>query len=417
MAGSNLPAEAIAYPETYADDAALHDLLARLRRDSPVTWVEPEGYRPFWVISKHEDIMAIERQNDFFLNGPRSILQRAEAERLLEERFGHANGLRTLVHMDDPDHRKYRLLTQAWFMPKNLKKIEARVDEIAKTYAHRVLEMGGECDFVKDLALWYPLRVIMAIFGIPDEDEPRMLKLTQELFGANDDELSRYGDDKSEENLEVLTEFFNYFQAITEDRRKNPRDDVCSIIANGEIDGKPIGELEAMSYYIIVATAGHDTTSATTAGGMQALIERPEEFRKLKENPDLIPAAVDEMIRWVTPVKQFLRTPIEDTEIRGQKIKKGDAVLLSYPSGNRDEDIFDRPFDFIADRTPNPHIAFGYGAHLCLGMYLAKMEIAAFYRHLLPLIDSPELAGTPQLMVSNFVGGLKSLPISYKLAG
>jgi len=188
------------------------------------------------------------------------------------------------------------------------------------------------------------------------------------------------------------------------------------VIANAEIEGKPIGMLEAVGYYVLVATAGHDTTSAAIAGGLHALIEHPDQLERLKDDPSLVPSAVEEMIRWVSPVKQFMRTAKEDYVLRGVTIPAGDAVLLSYPSANRDEDVFDRPDIFGVGRDPNPHIAFGFGAHFCLGTHLARMEARALYNELLPRLRWIELAGEPAYMETLFVGGPKRLPIRYELA-
>jgi len=213
-----------------------------------------------------------------------------------------------------------------------------------------------------------------------------------------------------------VAEFIEYFTTITEDRRATPRKDIASVIANGKIDGEPLGVLEAMSYYIIVATAGHDTTSATTAGTMWELAKSPEKFARAKAEPKLVPLIVEESIRWTTPVKHFMRSATQDTEVGGQEIKKGDWMMLCYPSGNRDEDVFDDPFNFKVDRQPNRHIAFGHGAHICLGQHLARMEMRALWEELLPRLEHVELNGDPQRMVANFVCGPKSVPIKFKMA-
>jgi len=406
---------AIADPKTYASEEAFHSLFTNLRRDDPVHWTEPDEYRPFWAITKHADIAEIERQNEFFINDPRLTLTTIETEEKVKQFTGGSHLLlRTLVNMDNPDHRAYRGMTQAWFMPPNLKSLEAKVSALATEYIDRMEALNGSCDFVRDVAVWYPLRVIMTVLGVPPEDEGFMLKLTQEIFGASDPEMKR-AENATTFNANTITDFFNYFGAITADRRKNPRDDVASVIANAKINGELISDFEALSYYVIVATAGHDTTSSTTAGGLLALMQNPAEFAKLRANPDLLPSAIDEMIRWVTPVKNFFRTATEDVEFRGKKIRKGDNLLMCYWSANRDEDVFDDPFTFRIDRSPNKHIAFGYGAHVCLGQHLAKMEIRSLYKELLSRLDTVELAGDPAWVEANFVSGLKRLPIRYSM--
>ena len=405
----------IAYPETYADEKELHDIFTFMRREDPVSWVEPDQFRPFWAITKHEDIIEIEKQNELFINDPRTTLMDIPTEDAIKEFTGGSHLLvRSLVHMDNPDHQLYRSLTQKWFAPPNLESLKKDIRNIAKEYVNKMVDHGNECDFAKDVAIFYPLRVIMSILGVPKEDEPRMLRLTQELFGGRDEDMIR---DESETSSEsnTITDFFEYFNALTEDRRKNPTNDVSSVIANAKINNEQLGHLEAMSYYVIIATAGHDTTSSSTAGGILALIENPDQLSKLKNNPNLMTSAVEETIRWVTPVKNFFRTATQNYDLKDREIKKDDSILLCYPSGNRDEEIFDDPFKFKVDRSPNRHLAFGHGAHLCLGKYLAKIEMEIFYEELFKKIDNIELNGEPEWVKASFVSGLKSLPIKYTL--
>ncbi|HVV65710.1 MAG TPA: cytochrome P450 [Rhizomicrobium sp.] len=414
---------AIADPKTYGDEAKIHALLARLRAEDPVHWTEPDGFRPYWAISKYADILEIERLNEAFVNEPRSTLMNIETERDLaamwggpDPRTGRVSPFRTLIDMDNPDHRAYRGLSQAWFMPANLKKLEARVNELARRYVDLMMEKGPQCDFARDIAVYYPLHVIMSILGVPESDEPLMLKLTQELFGGADPDMKRK-DDPGAGSVQTNTimDFFVYFNKMTAERRAHPGEDLASVIANGKVNGCPLGDLETASYYIIVATAGHDTTSSTIAGGLRALIENPGEMAKLKADPGLLSSAVDEMFRWVTPVQHFMRTATEDYELRGRKIRAKDALQLLYISGNRDEEAFADPFRFKVDREPNRHVAFGYGAHVCLGQHLAKMEIRAFFRELLARLERIEFAGEPKRIQSTFVTGLKALPVRYAL--
>ena len=405
----------IAYPETYADEKELHDIFTFMRREDPVSWVEPNQFRPFWAITKHEDIIEIEKQNELFINDPRTTLMDIPTEDAIKEFTGGSHLLvRSLVHMDNPDHQSYRSLTQKWFAPPNLESLKKDIRNIAKEYVNKMVDYGNECDFAKDIAIFYPLRIIMSILGVPKEDEPRMLRLTQELFGGRDEDMIR---DESETSSEsnTITDFFEYFNALTEDRRKNPTNDVSSVIANAQINNEQLGHLEAMSYYVIIATAGHDTTSSSTAGGILALIENPDQLSKLKNNPNLMTSAVEETIRWVTPVKNFFRTATQNYDLKNREIKKDDSILLCYPSGNRDEEIFDDPFKFKVDRSPNRHLAFGHGAHLCLGKYLAKIEMEIFYEELFKKIDNIQLNGEPEWVKASFVSGLKSLPIKYTL--
>jgi hypothetical protein len=409
-------------PKAHGDEARFHAALSWLRANQPLGRAEVEGFDPFWIVSKHADILEISRQNELFHSGDlAAVLTTAAIDRKVRERTGSPHLVRSLVQMDAPDHPKYRALTLSWFAPSNVRKREAAIREIARESVDRMASMGGRCDFVTEVALHYPLRVIMNILGVPREDEPRMLKLTQELFGAQDPDLNRTGDtpfddeDALAATQATVAEFFMYFNGITLDRRANPQDDVASVIANAVVDGEPIQPFEAVSYYVIVATAGHDTTSSSTAGAVWALASDPAEFAKVKADPALIPGLIDEAIRWTTPVKHFMRSATADYELRGKTIRKGDWLYLAYPSGNRDEEVFADPFAFRADRAPNKHLAFGYGAHLCLGQHLAKLEMRILFEELLPRLRSVELAGQPRWAESGFVGGLKALPIRYEM--
>jgi cytochrome P450 len=341
------------------------------------------------------------------------LLATAAADDMARRQLDAGMGLRTLIHMDDPQHRVVRAIGADWFRPKAMRALKIRVDELAKIYVDKMVATGGECDFVQEVAVNYPLYVIMSLLGLPESDFPRMLALTQELFGGDDDEFKRGA--TLEEQLQVLLEFLGYFNALTASRREQPTEDLASAIANARVDGEPLSDVDTTSYYVIIATAGHDTTSATIAGGLQALIENPDQRKRLSDNLDLMPLATEEMIRWVTPVKEFMRTATADTSIRGVPIAQGESVYLSYVSGNRDEEVFDDPFRFDIGRDPNKHLAFGYGVHFCLGAALARMEVNSFFTELLPRLKTVELNGDPELISTTFVGGLKHLPIRYQV--
>ncbi|EHI11152.1 cytochrome P450 [Mycolicibacterium thermoresistibile] len=401
-------ARVFATPKAYTDERALHAALTHLRAHAPVSWVEVDGYRPFWAITKHADIMAIERDNELFTNSPRPVLITAEADELQA-----GVGIRTLIHLDDPEHRDLRAIGADWFRPKAMRALKIRVDELARIHVDKMLELGPECDFVQEVAVNYPLYVIMSLLGVPEADFPLMLKLTQELFGSDDEEFKRGA--SQEDQMTALLEMFEYFTKLTASRRENPTEDLASAIANAKIDGEPLSDIDTMSYYAIVAAAGHDTTSATISGGLLALLEHPDQHERLLADPELMPLAVEEMIRWVTPVKAFMRTAQRDTTVRDVPIKAGESVLLSYVSGNRDEEVFDDPFGFDVGRDPNKHISFGYGVHFCLGAALARMEVNSFFTELLPRLKSVEPAGPAEFVATTFVGGPKHLPIRYEL--
>ena len=405
--------QALVNPEFWSHEQEVHELLTWLRHNDPLRYLEPEGFAPFWNVTKYDDVKTIEGNKKVFINDPRPTLAQLGMDEMVQAMTGRRHLVRSLVQMDDPDHMKYRMLTQGWFMGTNLRKLQDRVDRLATMYVDRMGELGGECDFVKDVAIWYPLRVIMEILGVPEEDEALMLKLTQELFGSQDPDNQRSFD--PQDFFKVVEDFESYFDDLTTARRENPTDDVATLIANAEFDGEPMPRLDSNGYYIIIATAGHDTTSASTAGGVLALLENPGELKKLQDNPEHMGTAIDEVIRWVTPVRHFMRTATEDVEVSGKTIKAGESAILWYPSANRDEDVFDEPFEFRIDRKDAKQLAFGFGAHVCLGQHLARMEIAALYREILDRVTDIELVGEPRYTQSTFVGGLKSLPIRYRM--
>lgn len=406
-------AKVLADPTSYADEPRLHAALTHLRSHAPVVLVDVAPYRPFWAITKHSDIMEIERANDLFLSEPRPLLATAEADDLGRAQLEAGMGLRTLIHMDDPQHRKVRAIGADWFRPKAMRNLKIRVDELAKIYVDKMRDAGPECDFVTDVAMNFPLYVIMSLLGLPESDFPRMLTLTQELFGGDDEEYKR--GTKPEEQLQVLLDFFAYFNALTASRREHPTEDLASAIANARIDDEPLSDVDTASYYVIIATAGHDTTKHAISGGLLALVENPGELARLHENPELMPTAVEEMIRWTTPVKEFMRTAAADTTVRGVPIAAGESVYLAYVSGNHDEEVFEDPFRFNVAREPNKHLAFGCGVHFCLGAALARMEMNSLFGELLPRVNSIQLASEPELSATTFVGGLKHLPIKYSL--
>ncbi len=373
--------------------------------------VERDGIQPFWAVIDHAAVLEIERQPELFTNGPEPVLQTNVqiSERQLE--------IKTLIHMDAPDHNKYRRLTNDWFKPASVRRLNDRLTELSLEAVGKLEAGGGELDFAVDIALPYPLQVILKILGLPEEDFPRMMMLTQQLFGGEDPDLQR--DEVSPEvQAQVIGDFYQYFTGLTAERRATPTDDLATLIANGTIDDEPMPDLETMGYYVIVATAGHDTTSSAMAGGMQALIENPDQLAKLKADPEgLMPNAVEEILRWTAPVRHFMRTAQADTEILGQEIKKGDWLYLSYKAANLDPKVFENPLSFDIERSnADRQVSFGYGVHFCLGAQLARNEIRSLFSHVVPRLESIELAGDPTTMKTTFVGGHKTLPIRYTLS-
>ncbi len=413
-------AEKLVDPKVYATDE-LQEVYSWLRANHPLGIAEPEGFDPFWVVTKFDDVLEISRNNIRFPYGnrPSTLMNRASAAK--SQQMSDSPIALSLIQMDEPQHMKYRLLTQAWFSPPNLKKREEEIREIAKKTVAKMAALPGKGDFVESVALNYPLEIIMNILGVPEQDFPFMLRVTQEIFGPLDPDTKKIlgkmsADEITQLQFATMTEMMTFFNKITEDRLKNPKDDLASVIVHAKIDGEPISQNAINGYYMITATAGHDTTSSSTSAGMWALATQPGLLETLKADPSLLPAFVEESIRWATPVKTFMRSAAEDVEMRGRTIKKGDWLMLCYASANHDEDIIEAPSEFLIDRKPNKYVAFGSGAHLCLGQHLARMEMRILWEELLPLLKSVNLAGEPVMMESFFSNGLKHLPIEFQMA-
>jgi cytochrome P450 len=405
------PAEADIFTNgaRWADIADWNGSALTLHEQGGIHRIERDGFTPFWAVIDHAAVLDIERRPALFTNEPEPVLA---AQAAIEARQME---IKTLIHMDDPQHSKYRRHTADWFKPASVRRLNDRLDELSREAVTKLETLGGECDFATEIALPYPMQVILKILGLPEEDYPRMLMLTQQLFGGEDPDMQR--DLPSPEVIaEVLMDFYTYFSELTASRRADPADDLATLIANGQIDDAPMPDLETMGYYTIVATAGHDTTSSAMAGGMHALIDHPDQLARLQAEPELLPNAVEEMIRWTAPVRHFMRTAQEDTEVCGQQVKQGDWLYLSYKAANLDPKVFDDPLSFdIARPNADKQISFGYGVHFCLGAQLARNELRSLFAHVIPRIESIELAGDPATMQTTFVCGHKSLPIRYEL--
>ncbi|HEX9208462.1 MAG TPA: cytochrome P450 [Steroidobacteraceae bacterium] len=421
-----IPTELIApafNPATFGQRGAVHEIFRRLRREYPLAVAEVPGFDPHWIVTRHADLREVTRQDRIFHSSDRSkTLASQLAEQLMREYTGGAPHIfKTLVHMDEPEHTQYRQVTQAQFMPQALDALDGRVRDTARRHVDRMATLGDSCDFATDVAFLYPLEVIHDVIGIPREDHAQMLRLTQWLFTYADPDLCRPGANITDPAEIIKTwdivyrEFKDYYEGVIRDRRACPRHDVASLIANGKVNGCPMDERAMISYYVIASTAGHDTTSATTAMSMWVLAENPPLLGKLKANPGLIPGFVEESIRWATPVQQFVRSAAEDYTLRGQQIRKGDLLYLSYVSANRDEEVFEDPYEFRPERSPNRHIGFGYGGHVCLGQHLARREMRAFWEELIPRLQSVEMADEGRMAESEFVCGPKSVPIRFRM--
>ena len=402
----------------YGQNGVPHELWTHLRNESPVYWYAQRGHTPFWAITKHEDIMEVSSQPDIFSNeaGGIIVLNEAQIQSFIEGGSGSPLAqMKTIITMDPPEHRSYRKVASGYFTPRGV----TNLDEIVKSSAAAIFDElpdEGEVDFIETIAQKHPLRVLATILGINEEQEERLLVITQELFGGEDPDMQRQGEDREAARKELGMEFYMLFDEIIKDRRACPRDDLATMLANAELsDGCPLGQLETLGYYLIVFTAGHDTTRNALSGAISAFLDHPDQFERLRQDPSLSKSAVDEIVRWTTPVNYMKRQAVQDYELRGQRIKAGEELALFYCSANRDEDVFEDPFTFDIGRSPNRHLGFGWAEHYCLGAHLAKASMKALTEEMVRRIDWMEPNGERTFISSNFVVGLKTLPVKYKL--
>jgi cholest-4-en-3-one 26-monooxygenase len=399
--------------DTYAANGYPHEAWALLRKEAPVYWYDRPGSLPFWAITKHADIIWISKQPEIFLNAPRLAVF-PEFEKEGEEDDFPA---RHLLNMDPPEHVNYRKLVSQRFTPRAVEDMRPSMEGICRDLLDEFRKDGGvhEGDFVTNVSARLPLSVLADLLGVPRSDWELMFRWTNEIIGATDPEY-QHGRTAEETGEQSRVALFSYFWDMVEERRKSPRSDIVSVIANARLDGEYVPQFELLSFYFLLVVAGNETTRNAMTGGLLAFIQNPDEWRKLRSDPSLTDTAVEEIVRWTSPVIQFCRTANRDVEVHGKRIKAGQNLTLFYPSANRDEDVFDEPFRFRADRAPNPHLAFGIGEHFCLGANLARLELRVLFRQLAERLEKVEPAGAVSRLRSSFVGGIKAMPIRYRLA-
>ena len=391
-----------------------HAAWARLRREAPVHWNTKHVENPFWAITKHADILAISKQPELFHNGPRlAVIPGFNVTAGSGDGGGFA---RHLLNMDPPEHASYRRLVSHRFTPRGLARMTRDIETITAELLDAMAGDGSDQvgDFVERLSAPLPLSVLAELLGVPREMWPTMFRWTNQIAGATDPEYQSEGDAGATAD-QARNQLFEYFARLAIERRERPSDDIASVVANAKLGDAPLPIFEMLSYYFLLVVAGNETTRNAMTGGLLALIENPGELRKLRANPGLIDSAVEEIVRWTTPVNQFCRTPIRDVEVRGTKIRAGENLCLFYPSANRDEEVFADPFAFRIDRSPNRHLAFGIGEHFCLGANLARLELRVVFRQLAARIERVELAGRVERLHSSFLGGIKRMPIRWRL--
>ena len=405
----------------YQSDGYPHAAWARLRREDPVHWTERPDARPFWAITRHADIVALSRQPRLWQNAPRlAVFPGLEKE--VEERMAEAGGqpqqpdVRHLLNMDPPDHGRFRKLASSHFTPRALEAKRKAIEEISRAILDDFARGGewSEADFVEAVSVKLPLAVLLDMLGVPADDWKLMMQWTNETIGATDPEYQQ-GQSALETAERSRMQLFGYFMRMVDERRKKPTADIVSLIANATIDGKQLPPIELLSFYYLLVVAGNETTRNATSGGLLALIQNPGELDKLRRNPRLLGSAVEEIVRFTSPVIQFCRTAARDTELRGVKIRAGEAACLFYPSANRDEEVFPDGDRFRVERDPNPHLGFGIGEHFCMGAHLARLELEVVFGQLVSRLEEVELVGPVRRLRSSFVGGVKSMPIRFRL--
>jgi len=409
MQTANLDTLDILNPDLYVQRGYPHEEWRQLRRDAPVVWYERPNVTPFWAITRHDDIVTVSRQPDLFRSGqiPFITVQEPGAPSP-DEVF-----LRQLLNMNPPEHGAYRGVVNRRFTPRAIRQLAEDIELITAEVLEGVVDCD-ECDFVTEVSAKLPLAVIAHMFGIPRSDWDMLFWLSNAMIGPADPEYG--GGQTIKESLQkTQLEFFNYFTQLVEDRRKDPRDDLASALANGRVDAEPIPTFELLSFFALLIIAGNETTRNAVSGGLFALINHPDQRERLKRDPSMASLAIEEILRWTSPVVQFARIAAAGTELHGQKITEGSLLALFYPSANRDEDAFPEPFRFDIGRSPNNHIAFGIGEHYCLGANLARLELQIMFRQLAQRLESVDQTGPVARMRSSFVGGIKHMPIRYRM--
>ena len=389
-------------PETFARSGHPWEQYAWLRANAPVYW-HPETDGPgFWAITKHDDVRTISRTPRTFSSFEKGVMLPDPDEMgLMAQRL-------MMLSMDPPQHDRFKLLVSRGFTPKNAPLLRPRIEALAREIVESALATGS-CDFVSEIAGRLPSGLIAELMGMPREDGERLYDLT-EIMHTNDDAVA-----PPHVKAAAIGEMLGYAQSVADRKRTEPGDDLATLLVNAEVDGDRLTDGEFQWFFLLLVNAGGDTTRNLLAAGLQLLFDHPDQRERLLANPDaLLGTAIEEMLRYASPVSHFKRTVMHDTEIRGQKMRAGERVVLFYGSANRDEDVFERPDEFDIGRDPNPHVAFGAGGpHLCLGMHVARVELAVMFRELLARMPHIEPDGPIERMHSSFIAGIHSMPVRY----
>ncbi|QYB02090.1 cytochrome P450 [Rhodococcus sp. USK10] len=387
-------------PDIYTEGVP-YAFFDHLRSSEPVYWQPEENGTGFWAVTRHADVVAVSRDSATFSSavGTTQIDDFDEQTR--------AKQAAMLVNLDPPDHTRLRQLVSRGFTPRTVKVLEGHIRDICTRIVDRLLE-ARDVDFVPEAAAPLPLEVIAALLGAPPGDVDRLYYWSNRMIGFDDPE---YGTTQADGEM-AAAEIFLYANELAAQRRIEPRDDIVTKLVQPDVNGDTLTEMEFNMFFVLLVVAGNETTRNATAGGMQAFIDHPDQWRRLQSEPELVASAVEEVLRWVTPVMDFRRTATRDAYIGDQLVRAGDKVVIYYPSANRDEAVFDEPYRFDIGRSPNPQIAFGgSGVHFCLGAHLARLELRILFETLAARIDRVESTGPVARLRSNFISGIKTMPV------
>jgi len=412
MGAEELSAADVMSPDRYAERGYPYEAWAALRREAPVHWFD-FGERPgFWAITRRADIVWLSKQPQRFRNAPR---QAVFADSPGGESRPNESPFRHLLNMDPPEHAQIRALASGWFTPRSIARRRPEIERLAADLIDGLAECDS-ADFVTDLAAPLTLSVLADMLGVPRGDWQELFAWTNQIAGSTDPEFQAPESEGASATMQLaLDEMFGYLLELAAERRARPRDDILSVLVTAELDGKPVPDFELLSYLVLLIVAGNETTRNAASGGLLALIEHPDQLARLQADPGLVNVAVEETVRFTSPVIQFCRTSIEDFELHGQAIRAGESLCLFYPSANRDAEVFEAPDEFRVDRRKNPHIGFGIGEHFCLGANLARLELRVIFEQLIPRLRDVALARPPERMRSSFLGGVKRMPLHYHL--
>jgi cholest-4-en-3-one 26-monooxygenase len=382
-----------------------HEWFAELRREAPVFWhtetVAPRG--GFWAVTRYDDCVHVNRDWEQFSSARRtSLFHEMDDDQLAQQQL-------MMVNMDPTMHTRYRRLVNKGFTPKMVRDLEQQIIRYADGIIDSVCERGS-ADFVEEMAAELPLLVIAELLGVPQEDRRMVFDWSNRMIGADDPEYQIEGVESGEAAMQV----YAYAEELAQSRRLQPRQDLLSVLIDAEVEGEKLDQLELDLFFLLLIVAGNETTRNLMSGAMTAFFDHPDQWELLRRDRSLLPTAVEEMLRYVTPVMHFRRTATTDMEMRGQQIKEGDKIVFWHVSANRDETAFENPDTFDITRSPNNHIAFGGGGpHFCLGANLARMEIMVMFDRLLERIPDIRLDGEVQRLQSNFINGTKHIPVAF----